>query len=161
MRSGETRSPAPRLLRARRERPCGYTAADECYEVPPPHGADPKAKDHGLTIADQGGASQQEAVTSVRCGSIAPRAISASRHHMSALLRKRTSSRHFDLSALCPIRTCRAITGDCRHRSSAAATRRRGDRIATHFAAANAAETSASTRVSAFVLPRSVLASLF
>src|SRR5262249_30647164 len=101
MRSGETRSPAPRLLRARRERPCGYTAADECDEVPPPHGADPKAKDHGLTIADQGGASQQEAVTSVRCGSIAPQAISASRHHMSALLRKRTSSRHFDLSALC------------------------------------------------------------
>src|SRR5262245_57728122 len=35
------------LLRARRERPSGYTAADKCDEVPPPHGAYPKAKDHG------------------------------------------------------------------------------------------------------------------
>src|SRR5215510_14114043 len=32
---------------ARRERPSGYTAADQCDEVPPPHGAYPKAKDHG------------------------------------------------------------------------------------------------------------------
>src|SRR5262249_22938216 len=35
------------LLRACRERPSSYTAAEECDEFPPPHGADPKAKDHG------------------------------------------------------------------------------------------------------------------
>src|SRR5262245_37112984 len=34
-----------RLLRPRRERPSGYTAADKCDEFPPPHGAYPKAKD--------------------------------------------------------------------------------------------------------------------
>src|SRR5215467_10298448 len=28
-----------RLLRARRARPCGYSAAEKCDEVPPPHGA--------------------------------------------------------------------------------------------------------------------------
>src|SRR5262249_17948466 len=37
-----------RLLRARRERPCGYSAAEKCDKVPPPHGAYPKAKDHEL-----------------------------------------------------------------------------------------------------------------
>ena len=36
-----------RLLRTRRERPRGYTAAEKCDEFPPPHGVDPKAKDHG------------------------------------------------------------------------------------------------------------------
>src|SRR5262249_42292219 len=40
-----------RLLRARRERPSGYSAAEKCDEVPPPHGAYPKAKDHELIIA--------------------------------------------------------------------------------------------------------------
>src|SRR5262249_46897958 len=40
--------PAGRLLRVRRQRPCGYTAAEKCDEFPPPHGAYPKAKDHGL-----------------------------------------------------------------------------------------------------------------
>src|SRR5262245_22849272 len=45
------------LLRARRERPSGYTAADKCDEFPPPHGADPKAKDHGRSIAGVGVAS--------------------------------------------------------------------------------------------------------
>src|SRR5215510_3791674 len=39
------------LLRVRRERPSGYTAADQYDEVPPPHGAYPKAKDHELIIA--------------------------------------------------------------------------------------------------------------
>ena len=39
------------LLRARRERPCGYRAAEKSDEVPPPHGAYPKAKDHELIIA--------------------------------------------------------------------------------------------------------------
>src|SRR5262249_45398305 len=39
------------LLRARGNRPSGYTAADKCDEVPPPHGAYPKAKDHELIIA--------------------------------------------------------------------------------------------------------------
>src|SRR5262249_52424795 len=43
-----------RLLRPRRERPSGYTAADKCDEFPPPHGAYPKAKDHGLSIANLG-----------------------------------------------------------------------------------------------------------
>src|SRR5262249_52613452 len=32
------------LLRARRERPSGYTAADQCDEVPPPHGAYPQGQ---------------------------------------------------------------------------------------------------------------------
>src|SRR5262245_23267423 len=41
------------LLRARSERPRGYTAAEKCDVFPPPHGADPKAKDHG-NIAGQG-----------------------------------------------------------------------------------------------------------
>src|SRR5262249_26691480 len=40
-----------RLLRARRNRPSGYTAAEKCDEFPPPHGAYPKAKDHKLIIA--------------------------------------------------------------------------------------------------------------
>src|SRR5262249_17394727 len=48
------------LLRVRRERPSGYTAADKGDEVPPPHGAYPKAKDHGRSIAGQGRASQQK-----------------------------------------------------------------------------------------------------
>src|SRR5262249_54080354 len=43
-----------RLLRARRERPRGYTAAEKCDEVPPPHGAYPKAKDQGRSIAGFG-----------------------------------------------------------------------------------------------------------
>src|SRR5262249_44091436 len=38
------------LLRPCRERPC-CRAADKADEVPPPHGAYPKAKDHGLSIA--------------------------------------------------------------------------------------------------------------
>src|SRR5262249_24769003 len=33
-----------RLLRARRKRPSGYTSADKYDEVPPPHGAYPKAR---------------------------------------------------------------------------------------------------------------------
>src|SRR5262245_16564981 len=41
------------LLRPRRERPGGRRAADKADEVPPPHGAYPKAKDHGLSIAGQ------------------------------------------------------------------------------------------------------------
>src|SRR6516162_630014 len=40
-----------RLLRVRREWPCGYTAAEKRDEFPPPHGAHPEAKDHELTIA--------------------------------------------------------------------------------------------------------------
>src|SRR5262249_11774079 len=40
-----------RLLRARRTRPPRHTAAEKCDEFPPPHGAYPKAKDHGLSIA--------------------------------------------------------------------------------------------------------------
>src|SRR5262245_47564694 len=44
-------SQLPPLLRARRERPRGYTAAKKCDEFPPPHGAYPKAKDHEVIIA--------------------------------------------------------------------------------------------------------------
>src|SRR5262249_50299600 len=43
-----------RLLRPRRERPCGYTAAEKCDEFPPPHGAYPKAKDHGTKYSRSG-----------------------------------------------------------------------------------------------------------
>src|SRR4029077_13234880 len=43
-----------RLLRARRERPSGCRAAEQCEEVAPPHGAYPKAKDRRLTIAGLG-----------------------------------------------------------------------------------------------------------
>src|SRR5262249_12277408 len=46
-----------RLLRARSDRPRGRPAADKCDEVPPPHGAYPKAKDHGLSIAGLGASS--------------------------------------------------------------------------------------------------------
>src|SRR5262249_12212676 len=42
------------LLRARREGPAGYTATEKRDEFPPPHGADPKAKDHGRSIAGVG-----------------------------------------------------------------------------------------------------------
>jgi hypothetical protein len=42
------------LLRTRRERPRGCRAAEQCEEVAPPHGAYPKAKDRGLTIAGLG-----------------------------------------------------------------------------------------------------------
>src|SRR5262249_30990236 len=49
-----------RRLRARGNRPCGYSAAEKCDDVPPPHGAYPKAKDHGSTIAGQGRTSQQK-----------------------------------------------------------------------------------------------------
>jgi len=40
-----------RLLRARQERPRYCRAAEKCDELPPPHGAYPKAKDHGRSIA--------------------------------------------------------------------------------------------------------------
>src|SRR5262249_18176789 len=40
-----------RLLRACRERPCGRSAAEECNELASPHGAYPKARDHGPSIA--------------------------------------------------------------------------------------------------------------
>src|SRR5262245_17904424 len=43
-----------RLLRARRERPSYRRAAEKCDEFPPPHGAYPKAKDHGRSIAGLG-----------------------------------------------------------------------------------------------------------
>jgi hypothetical protein len=42
------------LLRARRERPSGYTAADKCDEFSPPHGAYPTANDHRRSIAGLG-----------------------------------------------------------------------------------------------------------
>src|SRR5262249_5236625 len=42
------------LLRACRERPHGCRATNNGDEFPPPHGADPKAKDYGLSIAGVG-----------------------------------------------------------------------------------------------------------
>src|SRR5262245_56692010 len=49
--------PPYRRLRPRRERPRGRRATSNGDEVPPPHGAYPKAKDHGLSIAGLGVAS--------------------------------------------------------------------------------------------------------
>src|SRR5262249_7078510 len=46
-----TNHPHCRLLRARRERPSGYTASEKRDEFPSPHGAYPKAKDQGRSIA--------------------------------------------------------------------------------------------------------------
>jgi hypothetical protein len=46
-----------RLLPTRRERPCGYSA-EKCDEVPPPHGAYPKAKDHGTKYSRCWGGSE-------------------------------------------------------------------------------------------------------
>src|SRR5262249_43342201 len=43
-----------RLLRARRERAARYSTAEKRDEVPPPHGAYPKAKDHRRSIAGVG-----------------------------------------------------------------------------------------------------------
>src|SRR5262245_34965077 len=43
-----------RLLRVRRDRPRGHRASDKRDELPPPHGAYPKAKDHGRSIAGVG-----------------------------------------------------------------------------------------------------------
>jgi hypothetical protein len=42
------------LLRARCERPRGGRATNNGDEFPPPHGAYPKAKDHGRSIAGVG-----------------------------------------------------------------------------------------------------------
>src|SRR5262249_47770338 len=50
----ETNHRYRRSLPPRRARPCGYSAAEKCDEVPPPHGAYPKAKDHGRSIAGLG-----------------------------------------------------------------------------------------------------------
>src|SRR5262249_41924489 len=56
MEEADGRQPSA-LLRVSRERPRGRPAADKCDEVPPPHGAYPKAKDHGLSIAGLGASS--------------------------------------------------------------------------------------------------------
>ena len=45
------------VLRTRRKRPSGDTATEKGDEFPPPHGAYPKAKDHGLSIANPGAGS--------------------------------------------------------------------------------------------------------
>src|SRR5262245_48983584 len=59
---------APTLLRPRRDRP-RRRAAEQCDELAPPHGACPKARDHGLSIAGQARASQQKRAAHVRSGS--------------------------------------------------------------------------------------------
>src|SRR5207249_7407757 len=51
---------AARRLRAERQRPSGRRTADERDELAPPHGAYPKANDHGLSIAGRDRASQQK-----------------------------------------------------------------------------------------------------
>src|SRR5262249_61588548 len=63
-----------RLLRARRRWPSRRTAAEKRDKFPPPHGAYPKAKDRGLSIAGswsafRGRASQQKRPAHVRYGS--------------------------------------------------------------------------------------------
>ena len=58
-----------RLLRARSERPRGCRTAEERDERAPLHGAHPKARGHGASIAGQASASQQKAATCVRLGS--------------------------------------------------------------------------------------------
>src|SRR5262249_50315372 len=67
---GEHADPARlvRLLRARRERPSCRCTAEQCDELAPPHGAYPKARDHGLSIAGQARASQQSRAAHVRSG---------------------------------------------------------------------------------------------
>jgi hypothetical protein len=45
------------VLRTRRKRPSGDTVTEKGDEFPPPHGAYPKAKDHGLSIAGPGAGS--------------------------------------------------------------------------------------------------------
>jgi hypothetical protein len=45
------------VLRTRRKRPSGDTATEKGDEFPPPHGAYPKAKDHGLSTAGPGAGS--------------------------------------------------------------------------------------------------------
>src|SRR5262245_40953062 len=64
-----------RLLRARRRWPSRRTAAEKRDKFPPPHGAYPKAKDRGLSIAGswsafRGRASQQKRPAHVRYGSM-------------------------------------------------------------------------------------------
>src|SRR4029453_9511613 len=76
-----------RLLRSRRERPSGYTAAEKCDEFPPPHGAYPKAKDHELIIAPCIAAKR---ATHVRDGSFATEAIRSGDWSIFALAQKRT-----------------------------------------------------------------------
>src|SRR5262245_58789375 len=61
-----------RLLRPRRKRPSSYTAAKKADEFPPPHGAYPKAKDHGRSIA---GWSASVARIAIKSGASALRAL--------------------------------------------------------------------------------------
>src|SRR5262245_6726651 len=91
----------PRLLRARRERPSGYTAADECDEFPPPHGAYPKAKDHGLSIAGRGPCIAAKAATHCPLRVIDDRCGRSKRPCTSASPQKRTNGRRLAKSALC------------------------------------------------------------
>src|SRR5262249_54356320 len=56
----------PGLLCARRERPSCRCTGEQCDELAPPHGAYPKARDHGLSIAGQARASHQKRATHVR-----------------------------------------------------------------------------------------------
>jgi hypothetical protein len=60
-----------RLLRTRRERPHRCGAADERDEFATPHGAYPKARDQGQSIAGRGRASQQKRAAQVWSGSSA------------------------------------------------------------------------------------------
>jgi len=61
------------LLRARRERPRCRRATNNGDEFPPPHGADPKAKDHGRSIA--GLRSGSVARIAIKSGASARRAL--------------------------------------------------------------------------------------
>jgi hypothetical protein len=60
---------ALRLLRLRGERPCRGRAAEKPYKFAPSHGAYPKAKDHGLSIAGLGACIATKSGANVRIGS--------------------------------------------------------------------------------------------
>src|SRR5262249_1870910 len=72
------------LLRARRERPCGR-AAEQRYEVAPPHGAYPKAKDHGTKHSRAASRSALEFLPGV--GALTS-ALESMRSHLSSLARR-------------------------------------------------------------------------
>src|SRR5262249_57363628 len=66
-----------RLRRARRERPGDCGAAEKWDEAPPPHGAYPKAKDHGRSIAGRMKQSRRfrVVVAATKVGLVAPKLV--------------------------------------------------------------------------------------
>jgi hypothetical protein len=75
-------------------------------EVPPPHGAYTKAKDHGPSIAGQGRASQQKRVARVRFGSVASHPDVRDAPGMSAMPPIATQSVRRNEASRCAITGC-------------------------------------------------------